>query len=161
MKIGIIADTHIPANEEALPARVKQYFQGVDMIIHAGDLVEGSVIDELRRLCPRVEVVSGNMDSPSLQSQLPKKKTLRVEDIVIGVVHGWGAPREVPDAVRKEFQNVDVIVFGHSHQPLNERRGPVLLFNPGSATDTVFAPYRSVGILTVTGHTVHGEILRV
>jgi len=161
MKIGVIADTHIPVNLATLPAELKTIFKGVDMIIHAGDLVEESVITALKHICPRVEVVAGNMDSGAALAELPKKKTLHIGNITIGVVHGWGGPQDVPETARKEFKRADVIVFGHSHQPLNERRGGVLLFNPGSATDTVFAPYQSVGILHIDDDQVRGEIIRL
>lgn len=147
MKIGVISDTHIPINADNLPQELETYFKDVDMILHAGDLTELSVLENLAKLSPRVEAVSGNMDSKTIQSKLPEKMVIKAGNYSIGLVHGWGPPQGLIERISKIFKNVDIIVFGHSHKPICERRNNVLFFNPGSATDTVHASYRSIGIL--------------
>jgi len=151
MKIGIISDTHIPDRGTALPKKILEAFKGVDMIIHAGDMVELSVVDMLGKVCSNVKAVAGNMDSGDIRQRFPVKLVIQVGKFKIGVMHGWGPPNKLEDVIQESFKadNVDVIVFGHSHQPLQKQKGRVLLFNPGSPTDTVFAPYNSCGILEI------------
>ncbi|MFH1063224.1 MAG: metallophosphoesterase family protein [Candidatus Omnitrophota bacterium] len=146
MRIGVISDTHIPIVCDELPLVLKKYFKGVDMILHAGDLVEQCVLDQLLAYCPKVEAVCGNMDCAQLQTKLPAKKIIQAGKYTIGLTHGWGPPKNIADRIAKEFDNVDIIVFGHSHTPMNETKNNVLFFNPGSATDMVNAK-RSIGII--------------
>lgn len=160
MKIGVVSDTHIPKAAQDLPEDIYNDFVNVDLILHAGDLVDLSVLRNLERLAP-VKAVYGNMDPHSVRECLPEKEIIKVEGFAIGLIHGSGAPKGVLKAVRAEFGNsVDAIVFGHSHMPCNERIGKVLMFNPGSPTDKVFAPYTSYGILDV-GKSIEGRIIRI
>jgi uncharacterized protein len=160
-RIGVISDTHIPRAAEALPARVAEIFRGVDLILHAGDLERPSVLDDLELIAP-VSAVCGNMDEQRGAGLAPLKRIVEVEGCRIGLIHGWGAPQDLHLRVRSEFEPaLDCIVFGHSHQPFNSRVAGALMFNPGSPTDRRFAPYKSVGILTVDGGGVSGEIIRI
>lgn len=155
MKIGVISDTHMPARASKLPEKLTDVLKGCDLIIHAGDLTEPSVLEGLKKLS-RVEAVLGNMDSHKLSAVLDNKKTLKVEGKKICLMHGYGRPDNLIDTLKKEFskEKPDIIIFGHSHSPLNECIDGTLFFNPGSATDTVFAPYRSYGIIEI----LHGKI---
>ncbi len=160
MKIGVIADTHIPSNCESIPDKIKECFSGVDMIIHAGDLTELYVLDELAKITPKIEAVYGNMDSHQAHGKLPQKKIIKIGKFKIGLSHGSGSPRDLNERMASEFKNVDVIIFGHSHKPVNETRKGVLFFNPGSATDTVFAKEKTIGILEITDK-ITGKIIPV
>lgn len=159
MRIGVISDTHIPVVCDELPLALKKYFKGVDMILHAGDLVDYRVIEQLLAYCPRVEAVCGNMDSPHLQTKLPTKKILQAGKYTIGLTHGWGPPQNIIDRVATEFKNVDIIVFGHSHKATNEKKNGVLFFNPGSATDNVNSKC-SIGILELNGE-IKSQIISI
>lgn len=158
MKIGVISDTHIPINCEKISEKIKDHFQGVDMIIHAGDITELSVLDELSLITPHIEAVCGNMDSHLGHGKLPIKKTINAGKFKIGITHGSGAPKSLIERVSDEFKNVDAIVFGHSHIPVNEKIKGVLFFNPGSATDMVMAKERTIGILEIND-TITGKII--
>ena len=160
MKIGVISDTHIPINCENIPDKIREHFSGVDMIIHAGDLTELCVLDQLAKITPKVEAVCGNMDSPQTQDKLPQKKILNVGKFKIGLTHGWGSGKDLIEQIAFEFKNVDVIIFGHSHKPVNEKRNGVLFFNPGSATDMVFAKEKTIGILEITDK-ITGRIIPI
>jgi len=151
MKIGVISDTHIPFYTKTLPKAILNHFQGTDMILHAGDLVDMSTLHQLLKINKRVEAVAGNMDLPDVQALLPKKKIIVAGRYKIGLVHGWGPPKSLLDCIRAEFDKVDIIVFGHSHQPFNEERNGILFFNPGSATDQVSTRDSSIGILELNG----------
>lgn len=162
MIIGVISDTHIPERASAVPAQALKAFAKVDMVIHAGDLVDIRVLDQLRAVCPDVRAVVGNMDAGGASDKLPTKLLLHLENHTIAVMHGWGPPKSLIDVLAREFKNEapECIIFGHSHIPLNEVREGILFFNPGSATDTVFAPYLSYGILKV-GKTIKGTIIKL
>jgi len=161
MKIGVIADTHISDSAQKLPRQVYDCFKDCDLIIHAGDAVEISVIQELGKLA-ETKAVWGNMDSLELKRCLPEKLVLNVGGKTIGVIHGEGPAFKVHDIVRAAFSaQVDIIIFGHSHVPFNEKKGRTLLFNPGSATDKVFSQYRSFGVIEIKGDEVRAEIIKI
>lgn len=157
-KIGVISDTHIPVRADKVPERVFKIFKGVDLILHAGDLVQLSVIRQLEKTAA-VIAVKGNMDS--FESELPEKVIIKVNDkFRIGLCHGSGDPFGLPERVKKEFEGADCIVFGHSHKPFNEAEEGVLLFNPGSACDTAFTDINCVGILHID-EKIRGEIIKI
>ncbi len=150
MKIGVIADTHIPDRANELPEQVIQEFQQVDMIIHAGDFTNVQIFDKLKTLA-QVKAVHGNMDPIGIVEKLPRKEIVKCGKFSIGIFHGSGNPAVIIEQLKNEFKNdkVDIIVFGHSHKPMNEWIGKVLFFNPGSPTDKVFAPFNSFGIIEI------------
>jgi hypothetical protein len=155
MRIGVISDTHIPVRAAHVPKRVLREFEGVDLILHAGDLIALAVLDELRAVAP-VQAVWGNMDPPEVRTQLPVRQIVEANGIRVGLIHGEGSPRGLAERVAREFKDdpVQVVVFGHSHTPTIEYRGEVLLFNPGTPTDRVFASSNSVGVLEVADRIV-------
>ena len=116
MKIGVLSDTHIPTGTPSLPAAVSRIFQGVDLIIHAGDIVRLSVLDELAGIAP-VEAVAGNMDEEDVQQALPAKKVLQLGTFKVGLTHGKYKIDLQREMIRSEFDAVDLIIYGHSHAP--------------------------------------------
>jgi uncharacterized protein len=159
MKIGVLSDTHVPAIAPALPPRIYDIFHGVDLILHAGDIVELSVLDDLRAIAP-VEAVAGNVDSAELQVRLPFKKVIPIGNFRVGLIHGKYKLNVQQEMIRKEFDNVDLIVYGHSHHPFWGVVEGVYLLNPGSPTDKRHAPYNSVALLEV-GEEIRAEIIRI
>lgn len=160
MKIAVLSDTHIPITQKDLPKEVYDGITGADMILHAGDLVESSVLEKLSKIAP-VRAVCGNMDDAKIAANLPKKDIVRAGEISIGLIHGWGPPSGLIELVQREFKNVDVIVFGHSHHAISETRNGILFFNPGSPTDRIFAPYKSYGMLDIQGKTISPKIIKL
>ena len=161
-KIGVLSDTHIPLNAPRVPDSVLRGLEGVDMILHAGDLVSLSVLDTLRQIAD-TRAVCGNMDPPEVRSELPATLMVAVADRRIGLIHGSGAPFGLADRAQAEFlrregATPDVLVFGHSHEPIEDVHGNLLRFNPGSPTDRRFTAYRSYGILTI-GETVESAVI--
>lgn len=130
MKIGILSDTHLVNINDDFVRKTRSVFDGVDMIIHAGDMTGTGVFEYLSNWDLRA--VRGNMDDFELRERLPEKRIEEIAGRRIGIMHGRGAPQGIADLVLREFTNVDVIVFGHSHIPLESRREGILLFNPGS-----------------------------
>ena len=149
MKIGVISDTHIPVRAIDIPRPIYEAFAKVDLILHAGDLVSIDVLDKLKKIS-KVKAVLGNMDHSELIKILPKKEVIAVGKFKIGLIHGYGPPFDLIDRIKNEFQEkMDVIVFGHSHQPEKELKDGGLFFNPGSPTDKVFASSNSFGMLEI------------
>ncbi|NLZ93913.1 MAG: metallophosphoesterase family protein [Firmicutes bacterium] len=161
MRIGVLSDTHIPTRARHLPPALFTIFAGVDLLLHAGDLVEEHVLTELSTIAP-VEAVAGNMDPPLLKQKLGRKKVLELAGFKIGLVHGdYGNERsKTPQRALEAFdkEQVDCVVFGHSHQPYLQTHNNVLLFNPGSPTDRRREPRHSCGLLTLD-KTITAEII--
>lgn len=159
--VGVIADTHIPERAQEMPSQLKEIFRGVDLILHAGDLVELQVLEWLGKLA-RWEAVAGNMDPPAVRNLLPVKKIITLSNFRIGLIHGSGAPGGLVAQIQREFrgEKLDCIVFGHSHQPYQEVIDGILFFNPGSPTDRVFSTQPTVGLLHLK-EKIDGEIIRV
>ncbi|MFA5356164.1 MAG: metallophosphoesterase [Candidatus Omnitrophota bacterium] len=162
MKIGVISDTHIPDRTEDIPAEILEAFKGVDMVIHAGDLVEYGVIDKLKSVCKDVRAVWGNMDPYDVRKRLPDKEIIKIGKYRVGVTHGYGHPSKLVDMMEDIFRNdgVDLVIFGHSHSAISEKRGNTIYFNPGSATDKVYAKYNSYGIIEINDK-IDTKIVRI
>lgn len=158
MKIVVLSDTHIPRVAHDLPPKVYKEIETCDLVIHAGDFVDREVYDKLRTIST-VAAVYGNMDTPELRRLLKDKEVVEALKHRIGIIHGYGAPRELIETVRKEFSGVDAIVFGHSHTAVNTVRDGVLFFNPGTPTDTIFASVNTFGIIEVTDKKIEGRIV--
>lgn len=162
MKIGVIADTHIPEAAKEIPSKILEDFKAVDMIIHAGDLVSFSVIRQLETSCKNVNAVWGNMDPQDLRKRLAQTLLLDIKGFKVGVMHGHGHPANLISLISKTFENdfVDLIIFGHSHVSFNQEEKGILFFNPGSPTDKVFSPYNSYGIITVTDN-IEAKVIKL
>ena len=150
MKVAVISDTHIPATCNALPSILLEKIKRVDLIIHAGDCTELSVIEDLERIAP-VEVIAGNMDSGIIKRRYPEKKIIELGSFRIGIAHGYGAPDGLIGYVKDLFKEdrVDCVIYGHSHIPKIDYLDDVFYFCPGSPTERVFAPYNSFGMLEI------------
>lgn len=159
MKVGVLSDTHVPNAATALPPAVFELFAGVDLILHAGDIVELSLLDELRAIAP-VEAVAGNMDDAEVRARLPQKKVLSLGGFSVGLIHGKFRINVQREMIRREFGVVDLIVYGHSHAPFWGPVDGVYFLNPGSPTDTVHAPYHSIALLDI-GETLQAKIIRI
>ncbi len=160
VRIGVLSDTHLPDNGEArafLVDLVERLLAGVDLLLHAGDIVDHHVLAALAAY--PVYAVRGNMDSAA--AGLPHKRVVTVEGRRIGLIHGWGAPAGMVRSLLGEFSGspLDCLVFGHSHVPMCRREGGVLLFNPGSATQRRDMPRPSVGLLEIDSGTISGRII--
>lgn len=162
MKIGVVSDTHLSNKDSKLPPQLLDGLKNVDLIIHAGDIVEMEVLEQLKTICPHVKAVAGNMDSEAVKWALPQKEIFSAGKFKIAVMHGWGPPAGLPELVLKELRDEkpDVIIFGHSHAPFNKKHSGVLLFNPGSVTDTVCAECNSYGIIEIN-NTIKATIIKM
>jgi uncharacterized protein len=148
--IAVLADTHMPRGNRALPAACVERVRAAEAVIHAGDFFAASVLAELRELCPRVHAVHGNVDEPALREELPESIRIGLGDRTVAVVHDAGPNKGRLARMRARFPGADAVVFGHSHLPLHEEEGGFQIFNPGSPTERRRAPRHSMGLLHPT-----------
>jgi putative phosphoesterase len=157
-RIGVISDTHIPTRAARVPDAALRLFDGVELILHAGDLSSLAVVDQLSAYAP-VEAVQGNVELPEVVAALPIKREIVISRCAIGLVHILGDRAHHARNARAEFFTARVVVFGHSHIPSVEDRDGLLLLNPGSATDRRRQPACTVAILTITDGQPLAEII--
>lgn len=158
--VGLIADTHIPKRALCVPQRVFEIFKNVDFIIHAGDLVELSVIDELEQIAP-VLAVQGNMDGFEISNALPKLNSLKIFDYKIGVMHDPKTVNGSNEMLQLAKQNgFNVFVYGHTHSSRIKWEEKTLFINPGSPTDPASLINKpSVGLLKITKESIIPQII--
>ena len=126
----------MPSRARAFPPPVVEALRQADLILHAGDLATLPILDELKSFAP-VHAVAGNVDAPEVRAILPRRVVVQVGSFRIGLIHGDGAATSTLRRAESAFatETVDVVVFGHSHQPYLEWRDSRLFLNPGSPTD--------------------------
>ncbi|PLX97585.1 MAG: YfcE family phosphodiesterase [Desulfuromonas sp.] len=160
-KIAVVSDTHFNTLSEArnlIDRLSATCFLGVDAVIHAGDLVH----PDLGLLFEPVPFypVQGNMDI--FQPGVPMQRILVLDGWRIGVVHGWGNRDDLEPRMIAHFadQQLDCLIYGHSHRPVCHRVGKMLVVNPGSAADKRQQPWHSVAVLYLE-ESLRGEIINV
>lgn len=154
-EIGVISDTHIPTRASRLPEKIKEYFKNVDFIIHCGDIVKEEVILELN-LITKTYAIIGNMDSVELN--YPSELIFKINNnFIICVTHGYGSPFGIKERLFKKFIEIkpSIILFGHTHSPLNEKYNGITFFNPGSATCGI--DVNSIGIIKLFNSEIMSE----
>lgn len=158
MLIGIISDTHIPDRASKIPDKVFEVFKDVDLILHAGDIVDLSVIEQLEEIAP-VYAVKGNMD---FDSDLNESEIIEVEDVKIGLNHGYIYPRGDTQQLSYIAQElgVKILVSGHTHQANIQQIGDLLLLNPGSPTNPRLSN-PTVMLLEISGSNVEADIIKI
>jgi putative phosphoesterase len=147
--IGIISDTHGLVRPEAVAA-----LQGVDLILHAGDIGNQDVLETLKQLAP-VVAVRGNNDKGEWANDLPQWEVSEVGPVSIYILHDLKEMDIRPDGI---FQ---VVVSGHSHKPLVEERKGVLYLNPGSAGPRRFSLPVTLAHLKVEGEEVAAHVIQL
>jgi len=157
MIIGVLSDTHMPRRGLNLPRNLMAGLEKVDLIIHAGDITELWVLDQLSGLAP-VIAVAGNVDPPKVAETLGYKKTLKILGNTIGVFHGHGSGGSTLGRAYDTFTSANCIIFGHSHIPFCQKHLGTLMFNPGSPTDKRKHAMYSYGLLFVKEE-ISGQII--
>jgi len=149
-RVAVLADTHLPRGARRLPERCVDELAQADLILHAGDFVAASVLEELSVYAP-VEAVHGNMDEPALAALLPERRVVGVEGFRVGLVHSSGAREGRAARLVSWFPDCDAVVYGHTHIPEATRHCEVWILNPGSPTERRRAPAHSMLVLGVAG----------
>jgi len=161
--IGLISDTHIPTRAKAVPEKALDALKDSSLIVHAGDLIQLSVLNDLERLAP-VVAVCGNMDRNDVKQKLPNMDSVRIYDWKIRVIHDagtlWGTRKMKRIANQNSF---DVLVFGHTHRPTFKRENSVLFINSGSPTNPLppFLAKPTIARLRITKEKIEPEIIQI
>jgi len=150
MLIGVISDTHGLLRPEAVEA-----LRGSHHIIHAGDIGDAMMLDDLRDIAP-VAAVRGNVDRDTWARKIPLTEVLEIGRLSIYVLHILQDLDLKPEAA-----GFRVVVSGHSHMPKQETKNGVLYFNPGSAGPRRFKLPVTLGKLRVEKGKVRGEIIEL
>jgi putative phosphoesterase len=146
VQIAVISDTHMPRGNRRLPAECVERLRVADLILHAGDLIRLSVLQEIESY-GRVIAVHGNVDDAEVRAALPASASVDAGGARIGLVHDAGPATGRLSRLRRRFPDADAVVFGHSHLPLRERAPDGFqIFNPGSPTERRRAPRHTMGI---------------
>lgn len=154
MRIGLISDTH-----GRLRSEVFDRLDGVERILHAGDIGPPELLAELATIAP-VTAVYGNTDGFDIRAEVPAVAELELAGHRVVVTHGDRLGSPTPQALRKAHPSARVIVYGHTHRPLVDESEDVLVVNPGSAGAARFGIAPSVGVLTV-GDSLDVELLEL
>jgi putative phosphoesterase len=160
-RIGVIADTHIYAgSRRQIPDQVIDLFQRarIDLLIHLGDANTRSVLEDLAHIAPLI-AVHGNNDDDELSVILPEKTRFCVGTHRFGLLHGHAGRSARQVAAETYSGKVDCVLFGHSHQPLIEQVGDLVMFNPGSATDRRWHDHFGIGIIDVSTARIAPELI--
>ncbi len=145
MKLVVMSDTHLRSLTEEFVQICDHYCSNADLVIHLGDWTRKEILDHLERY--PLEAVAGNMDGPDISQRLPRKRVLKLGGFRLGMTHGWGSYGDLPWRLLNEFNGVDAILFGHTHQPFSGKTNGVFCFNPGSVFLGRSASNRTLGIL--------------
>ena len=150
----VIADTHMPRRARALPEGLIPYLERADLILHAGDLMDPALLDELAGYAP-ARAVRGNLDPPDL----PETLEFGFGGIGVAMVHDSGRRQGRRRRLRRRFPEARVVIFGHSHIPFLEDACDLMLLTPGSPTDRRRQPRHTFALLHARAGRVRAEIL--
>jgi putative phosphoesterase len=159
VRVAVLADTHLGDDLAALPEAVLRNVAACDAVLHAGDVTGPRLLDALAELAP-VHAVLGNNDVGL--DHLPDRLEVELGGVRVGMVHDSGARAGRERRLRRWFPEADVVVFGHSHEPVDAvGEDGQRLFNPGSAVQRRRQPHRTMGVLRLGGGEVLGHRILV
>jgi uncharacterized protein len=145
----VLSDTHAPRRWKTCPPAVAARLRDADLILHAGDVCTASVLDELAEYAP-VNAVVGNNDGPDVAAWgAAETAELTLAGLRVAMIHDSGASSGRLARMRARFPAADLVVFGHSHIPMDVAADGFRIFNPGSPTDRRRQPHGTLGVLRV------------
>lgn len=154
MRIAVLADTHSPRHWKRCPPAVAAALDGVDLVLHAGDVCRVETLEELAAYAP-VLAVRGNNDGSDIAAWgAPEVLEADLGGVRLAMLHDSGAAAGRGRRLRRLFPDADLVVFGHSHIPWDEVTDGQRAFNPGSPTDKRRQPRGTIGELVIEGGTL-------
>jgi putative phosphoesterase len=159
--VGVLGDTHSsPRRTERVLGHVMAFFRraGVDLILHAGDVGDPALLDDLAAVAS-VVAVRGNADPLQLIESLPDRVRIDIGGKALLLMHGHHGKTALTAAKAAAGADLDLIVFGHSHKPWLSKEGETILFNPGSPTERRWNPHFGIGLIRVRDDEIEPELI--
>src|SRR5258708_7735975 len=162
MRVVALADTHARRRWKSCAPLVAQQLRRADVILHAGDVCTAAVLGELSDYAP-VLAVLGNNDGPDVAEWgAPETLQADLDGLQVAMVHDSGAAPGRLRRLRHRFPGAGLVVFGHSHIPLDEAGEGIRIVNPGSPTDRRRQPRGTIAVLRIdSGQLVEARIVPV
>ena len=168
--IGVLSDTHVPHRTSLISQKVIDDFRGrnVDFVFHLGDFTSFQAYQQLTTTFGKEKVIAirGNMDfDKNLAKELPEKIEMEIFGHKILLVHGMGGPNMIIRRLIKKLNllnsDYEIVIFGHTHRPVNKKENGILFFNPGTTTpkDNMLTVVSSYGFLKISKNEVKPEII--
>ena len=154
MKIGVLSDTH-----NLLRPQILQLFQGVDCIVHAGDVGSADILVQLESVS-RVYAVYGNCDRFPLTDQLKDREIINLQGVRTFITHIGGKPKEMRQFY-PDLPGSRLVIFGHSHRASQIEDGGILFFNPGAAGPRRFSLRPTVGFIEINDGALEAKIVEI
>jgi putative phosphoesterase len=160
MRVVVLSDTHAPRFWKGCPPAVAAHLATADLILHAGDVCTPDVLDLLAGYAP-VHVVRGNNDGPEVAAWgAPETLQLDLAGVSVAMIHDSGQKTGRTGRMRRRFPDADLVVFGHSHIPMDVTGDGTRIFNPGSPTDKRRQPFGTLGLLDLAdGRVLDAQIV--
>jgi putative phosphoesterase len=160
MRAVVLSDTHSPRRWKGCPPAVAAHLETADVILHAGDVCTPDVLDLLAGFAP-VHAVLGNNDVPEVAAWgAPETLEVTLGGVRVAMIHDSGQRDGRTARMRRRFPAADLVVFGHSHIPMDVTGDGLRIFNPGSPTDRRRQPHGTLGLLDLAdGRVLRAEIV--
>jgi hypothetical protein len=162
LRVVVLSDTHAPRRWKRCPPAVAEQLRRADLVLHAGDVCTASVLEELGAYA-QIRAVLGNNDGPDVAAWgAPEALELDLDGLRVGMVHDSGPASGRVARLRRRFPGCDLVVFGHSHIPMDLAEDGFGILNPGSPTDRRRQPHGTLAVLhVVEGRLLDAEIVEV
>lgn len=159
-QIAVVSDTHCYTWEELHPS-IRECISTADIAVHCGDFTRMDVVHGISKHSRKAVLVSGNSDPIEIREALPYTQIIEVQGISIGVIHPvWGGPEFPAEELLQDFtKQLDIVLFGHLHETLNEVRNGVLFVNPGQGYSSFKVPATMATLTIQNGHAIADIIL--
>jgi uncharacterized protein len=162
VRVVVVSDTHAPRRWKSCPAAVAEQLRGAEHILHAGDVCTSAVLDELAQYAPVTAVVGNNDDATVAAWGATPTVEFELAGLRVAMIHDSGQAASRIIRMRRKFPAADLVVFGHSHIPLNQADGSLRIFNPGSPTDRRRQPHGTLGVLRIeNGQLLEARLIEV
>jgi uncharacterized protein len=162
LRVVVLSDTHAPRFWKSCPPAIASWLRAADLILHAGDVCTAKVLDELSAYAP-VRAVLGNNDLPEVSAWgAPPTAQFDIDGLPVAMIHDSGQASGRLRRMRATFPSAELVVFGHSHIPLDASDAGMRIVNPGSPTDKRRQPHRTIGVLDIAdGRLIEARIVEV
>jgi hypothetical protein len=164
MRILVISDSHITNPNQGFFLKLDKEIRRSDCCIHAGDFIAYPIYEKLSKKI-KTYAVAGNMDDGMILQKLPQKIIFELSNFTFALTHGSGTSKTIKQYVQhqfqKDFEKIDIFIYGHSHQATDYKINNKIYFNPGSIGDTITTPEKTYGIIEIKNGRLNRGIKKI